>query len=398
MTEAAVRRPPLLERVGVQYFERRAGTLPVARPTDAVHYLNSEERAGLRRVQVGAVARSALAGALSASVSAAAELWANAFIPENVPVWSLASLHFWLIVGGATAAASVIEILFIYWDTLRAVHRLAHVAGLDVFGPHGQGEHRAIAAALARAALELPNPVDGDVRVNPLRESSRAMLLAASLAYKAKIGVTNFLFKMVVRRMLGRVLVRSALNTLVPFVAVPVTALWNGVVTRKVLEEAKLRAMGPSAAEELTSLVFAEVPALSDAGRLAALRAVAAAIVRTQDLHPNLVALLEQVRQRAGDTGNAELDDVGEFLGSLGALPANERRVALQLLAVAIAVDGKVTAKETRLYADALEAVGMPPDLAPVVRLTRAFAHGEGVAVEALRAMGAPAAASAPAS
>lgn len=384
---AAARRPPLLERVGVQYFERRATALPVVQATDAVHYLNPEERAGLRRVQVGAVSRSALAGAVSATVSAVAELYANSIVPEDVPLWSLGSLHFWAIVGGATAAASVVEILFIYWDTLRSVHQLAHVAGLNVFGPHGRGEHRAIAAALARAALELPNPIDGNVHVDPLRESSKAMLLLASLAYKAKIGVTNFLFKLLVRRLLGRVLVRSALNTLVPFVAVPITALWNGVVTRKVLEEAKLRAMGPSAAEELVGLVFAEAPALSEAGRRAAVRAIAAAIVRTQDLHPNVVALLEEVREQAGDTGNAELDDVGEFLESLPALPPGELRVALRLLAVAIAVDGKVTAKETRLYGDALEAVGRPVDLAPVVRLTRAFAHGEGVAVDALEAL-----------
>jgi len=387
MTAAAEKRPPLLERVGVQYFERRASALPTVQATDAVHFLNPEERKGLRRVLLGAVSRSALAGAISASVSAVAELYASSFIPEDAPVWSLHTLHFWAIVGGATAVASVLEILFIYWDTLRSVHQLAHVAGLNVFGPHGRGEHRAIAAALARAALELPNPIDGNVHVNPLRESSKAMLLAASLAYKAKIGVTNFLFKMIVRRMLGRILVRSTLNALIPFVAVPITALWNGIVTRKVLEEAKLRAMGPSAAEELVGLVFAEVPALSDAGRLAAVRAIASAIVRTQDLHPNVVALLEEVRKKAGDTGNAELDDVGEFLESLATLTPKELRVALQLLAVAIAVDGKVTAKETRLYTDALQAVGRPVDLAPVVRLTRAFVHGEGVAVDALNAV-----------
>ncbi len=385
---AATPKRPLLERVGVQYFERRSQALPpVAAAQDAVHVLNPEERRGLRRVVVGAISRSCLAGALSATASAIAEVLADPLVKEDTPLFSLASAEYWLILGGVTAVASVIEILFIYWDTLRSVHELAHVAGLKLFGTEPKEQGRAIAEALARAALELPNPIDSPHRINPRREASKWRLLVASLAYKAKIGVTNFLLKMVIRRMLGRVLVRSALNAFIPFVAVPVTAAWNGVVSWLVLKEARLRAMGPSAAEELVELVFADAPPLSGAGRLAALRAIAATIVRTQDLHPNLLALLEEVRRHAGDTGAEELDDVGEFLDSLKALPPAELRLTLQLLAVAVIVDGRLSRRERKLYTDALAAAGRPIDLAPVERLCTAFVRGEGVADDAVRAI-----------
>lgn len=384
----AVEKQPLLERVGVSYFEKRSAgrTKPQAAPVDAIHLLNPQERAALRGVQNGAIIRSCIAGAISAIVSAAAEVQADQWIPDP-ETWSSAFFRYWLIVGGATGIAAVLEILYLYWDILRSVHRLSEETGLNLFGKDVKKADQQIAQALARAALELPNPIDLNDRINPRRESSKWRLVVASLLYKLKVGVSNFLMKMLVRRILGRVFVRSAVNSVVPFAAVPITAAWNGVVTWLVLREARLRAMGPSAAKELVEVVFADAPVLSDAGRLATVRAVAAAIVRTQDLHPNLLALLTEVQAKAGDTGNAELDDPGEFLRSLKTLAPGEQRLALQTLAVACIVDGHVTAREKKLLTQAFAELGRPVDFEPIHRLRREFVAGNGVADDAVRAL-----------
>lgn len=382
---------PLLERVAVQYFARRSerAPLPPTPPSqaDAVHVLNPDERRAMKRVAAGAILRSAIVGAISGGISAAAEVWATPIAPEGTPLWSEASLKFWLIVGGATAIAAVAEILYLYWDILRSTHELARAAGLELFGPNRKASDAALVDALARAALELPNPIDDPRGINPRRESSNLRLLVASLAYKAKVGVTNFLMKMLLRRVLARVLVRGTLQTLLPFVGVPVTAAWNALVTWWVLREARIRAMGPSASQELVDLIFADAPNLSDAGRLSAARAVAASIVRTQDLHPNLTALLDEVMVHVKDTGKAELDDVGLFLDGLKALPPGELRVSLQVLAIACIVDGRFTARERRLWSDALAAAGRPIELEPIERLRRAFVRGDGVADDVIRAM-----------
>ncbi len=375
---------PLLERVGVSYFRSRSEKSAAVTAIDAVHFLNPEERAGMRRVERGAIVRSCVAGALSGAASAVAEVYANTLLPESAGPLSHESLKFWLIVGGVTLVASVLEIAFLYWDTLRSVHELARVAGLELFGKDRSKSDTALGESLARAALELPNPIRGPHGINAQREASKWRLVFASLAYKAKVGVTNFLVKMLVRRMLGRVFVRSVVNTVIPFVAVPITALWNGLVSWRVLHEARVRAMGPSAAEELVDRVFAEAPPLSHAGKLAAVRAVAGAIVRTQDLHPNLVALLDLVAKKVGDLGRAELDDVGELLASLGTLAPEERTVALRLLAIACIVDGRITSREAALFKEALVAAGRKPDLEPIERLRKAFVGGDGVAGDAL--------------
>ncbi len=380
---------PLLERVAVFYFQKRSAAHPAPSgdPTDAIHVLNADEREAVTRVERGAIVRSCLAGAVSASIAAAAEVWASASLGDDAALFSGESLRFWAIVGGATAIAAVLEIAFLYWDILRSVHELSSVTGLRLFGKSEEETNEVIAQGLARAALELPNPIEIGQRINPRREASKWRLLFASVVYKLKVGVSNFLFKMLVRRILGRVLVRSLVNSLLPFAAVPITAAWNGVVTWLVMREARLRAMGPSAAREWVEVVFADAPALTEAGRLAAVRAVAAAIVRTQDLHPNLVALLNEVIEKAGDTGTAELDDPDAFLRSLESLGAGEQRLALQLVSAACVMDGRVTRREKRLITEAFTALGRPVLLDAVEKLRHAFVAGHGGAGEALRAI-----------
>jgi hypothetical protein len=379
---------PLLERVGVRYFERRSAgrPSPEAGGADAVHLLNAAERAAVGRIARGAIFRSCLAGAISATVAAVAEVWATE-PADGTALLSNESLRFWAIVGAATAISAVLEILYLYWDILRSVHELSQVTGLQLFGANREQTDRQIAQAMARAALELPNPVNLFDRINPRREASKWRLMVASLVYKLKVGVSNFLIKLLVRRLLGRVFVRSVVNSLVPFAAVPITAAWNGVVTWLVMREARLRAMGPSAARELADVIFADAPPLSEAGRLAAVRAVAAAIVRTQDLHPNLVALLGEVQRKAGDTGAAELDDPGAFLRSLATLSPGEQRLALQTLVVGCVVDGRLTGREKRLLTQAFAELGRPLDFGPVHRLRRELVAGNGVPDDAVRAL-----------
>jgi hypothetical protein len=370
--------PPLLERIGVAYFRSLSRGVTVV-DVDGVHYLNPQERAALGKVAQGAVIRAAIAGALSSLVSVTAELLALPLVAPGAGghVALSATVRFWGIVIGATALAAALEIGFLYWDALRSVHRLAVVAGLDVFGD-ARAERAAVAGGLARAALELPNPTGAVFGVNARREASRLELAVASLVYKLKISVTNFVLKALVRRMLGRTALRSYLQVLVPFVAIPVTAAWNAIVAYLVLREARLRAMGPSAAHVLAGHVLGDA-SLSEKGRVGVLRAVASSIVRTEDLHPNLIALLHEVVERIGHPDVRGVDDPQAFLALLHDLPTEERPVVLRMLVVAAVLDGRLTRKERRLLRDAFGAAGMALDLSAVHALRKAIVGGDAV-------------------
>lgn len=353
---------PDLEALGLQYLRRRAAVPSFTEPTDPIHILNPTEQAALRRIERGMVLRAAIAGALSGTVSAAAELIAIGSGP--------ATTIGWLWVAGATLAATAMEIAYLYWDALRSVHDLAAAAGVRLFPP-GVSISAMTATALARAALELPNRPDPRIPVNPYREASKAMLVAAAILYKLKIGLTNFLLKALIRRLGGRTLLRSW----APFVAVPVTALWNAWVARVVIHEARIRAMGPSATRERLDFLLQARSPLSPAARLAALRAAGCAVVGKRDLHPNLAVLIEMLRERLGAPVEP-IDDRPAFLATLPALGQEERDVVMELLAFALVLDGHLSHRERRLWQQARSACGLGPDVQRLRHLRRAFLAG----------------------
>ncbi len=369
------KQPPLLERLGVRYLRSLSAALPPVEAADAVHVLNPEERAALKRVTRGAIFRAFLAGAVSALIAAVGEtLLSPIFLgpePDAATVEQL--VWFWVAFGPVVGLAAGLEIAFLYWDGLRSVHRLAHVAGLRLFPVEDDADGHTVAAALARAALELPNPTDSVFGVDPRREASKLKLLVSSLLYKVKVGASNFLAKALVRRLMGRSVVRAYLS----FVAIPVTGLWDALVCAKVMREARIRAMGPSAAKELAALVFGGAPAPSSPCRTEILRAVGSSIVRSFDAHPNLVLLLREVRRHVGEPTREVLDDTRAFLAGLAALPPPEQALVLRILCVAAIIDGKLVSSERRLIREALAVCGRPADDAPVRRLRRAFLSGD---------------------
>jgi hypothetical protein len=361
---------PLLERLATRLL--RAAPIEQARVfEDPVHVLNPEERAGVRRIERSAIAHAAAAGVANAVLTGVGELWALPLLGPN-PDLATAAQHtsFWLTFGVASLVAAVLEIAYLYWDALRAVRRLANVTGLTV----GDEEDDEVALALARAALELPSPPHPTMGVDPRREATRFELAVASLVYKLKITVTNFVFKALLRRALGRAVTR----TLLAFAAIPVNAAWNVAVCWLVLREARIRVMGPTAAEEIVRTVLDRPSPLSQNAKLALHRAVASAIVRTRELHPNLLALMRSLRSRIGEpAAGAELDDTRLFLDSLSTLEPDEAKAALSSRTAAAILDGRLVRHERRLLVEARRRAGLSPDLTYVERLRRAFVAGD---------------------
>jgi hypothetical protein len=283
------------------------------------------------------------------------------------------TISYWGVFGVLALIAAVLEIAYLYWDSLRAVRSLSLVAGLQIDAL----ENLDTRFALARAALELPNAPDVTFGVDPHREASRFQLATASLVYKLKVSVTNFLFKALVERGVGRL----ATRTVLAFTAIPINAAWNALVCWFVLREARIRVMGPSAASQMLDTVFKAEPAPSAALLETLHRALAAAVVRTSELHPNHLSLMRELRQRVGEPpADLQIDDTRAFLQSLPALTAPERRTALRVLAIAAILDGRLVKRERRLLLEAYEAAAIPPALDHVERLRQAFVTGDPIA------------------
>lgn len=367
----------VLDRLGSDFLRRNAETAAVA--DDPIHVLNPVERAGLRKVSRRAVSRAVLAGVVNAVLTGLVDLFAARLFPPTPELTLWQRAPYYAIFGLGAVALAALEIVYLGWDGLRSVTRLSAVAGLEL----SRDENREVALALARAALELPNPPEAVLGVNPHREASKMQLVVASAVYKLKISVTNFVFKQMVERVLPRVATRYVLA----FTAIPINGLWNGLVCFSVLREARIRVMGPSAAVEMMDAVLEGEPEASAALCATLHRAVASAIVRTRELHPNHVAIVRVVRQRFGEPEpGLELDDSDAFLKALPGLAPHERRIVLRLLVVAAILDGRLVRAERRLLLEAHAAAGAVPSLASVEALRRAFVSGDIISRDDLRA------------
>ena len=364
-------KPGALERYAVSFLQDRLKD-EKGGSFDPAYILSPEERDGINRVIYGTMWRGALVGSLCSLVAVTVEV----FNPGATTFWS----YFYL--GVATVVTALVEMFYLYWKHLDAVTQLARITGLQNIGL-GRFPEVAIAEAMARAALELPDPLRAVDGVNPHRESPRWLLVLGALFYKLKYSASNFIFKFLIRRIAAR----SVVRTFASYVGVPLSAFWNAYTSYRVLREARMRAVGPSAVQELHRNFLAKYPKVSAAGVHAIFRAAAVAMVRKREAHPNLVVLFRSLEERYGKQTIEELDSSTHFLEALTPLEGTERDLALTVLQVATILDGDISSREEEFLLEARALCGFAPTLAPVRRLLRVFVTGRPISNRALEAL-----------
>ena len=373
-----------VEKLAVGYFKKRAGVGVRPLHGDAVHFLNPEERRTLRRIERNAVLRAGAAGALAASLGAVISVLARPLLGDEPADASWGETLRYLGVTVLTAVpVAIVELSFIWSNAIVSVQRLAEAAGVALFRPDdasGDEEDEIFAGVLARAALEIPNPPRPLFGIDPRREASRWRLIAATIVYKAKVSASNFLL----RKLLVRAFGRAGLRSWIPFIAVPVTATWDAFVCRRALREARLRAIGPSAARELVDCLLGQVPAPTPMLHEAMFRAIATAVVRSIDFHPNLVELLNALKRRVGSLEADEIDDTRRALDLMRRLEPAERRVALQMLVTACVFDGRIGRKEWDVLGRGYALFGWATPRVAVLAFKRSFLNGDELGVEQL--------------
>ncbi|MCP5536698.1 MAG: hypothetical protein H7A51_10790 [Akkermansiaceae bacterium] len=352
-----------LEKIGHAVLRRMGPTCPGGTSVEEQRVLSDDEQLLLKKIVRWTVFRAALAGALSAVAAACAAVYAERRFGDEL-------VAYWLVFGGVSLLAAVLEVGFLYFDALRAVHRISAASDVELF-PQGDERSR-MAGVMVRAAMELPNPPDRDPYVNPFRRASKWRILLGALVYKGKILVTNALAKVVVRK----ILLRGAARAWLEFVAVPVTAAWNAVVCFWVLREARIRAIGPSALQQVLPELLAQVDAQAAE---AAQRAVGCCVLASRDLHPNHLRMLEMMREVSGIEVTELADDHEEFLRNLSDLKQHEREVVLDLYVLAVLVDGRISKGEKALLAQALRIHGAEPAHGWLREARNSFRRGYGV-------------------
>lgn len=299
--------------------------------------------------QKRAVLRAAAAGMVSGGLIGIAEVYVirgllpreDAGFLDHIGVWSA-----FLVFAGLVSA---IEILFLYWSALRAGSEIAARARLK--GRENAGD---VFRGLARAAFEFPEPPDPVFGIDPYARIPGWRITARRVLYRLKVGVSSLLVRLFLRRVAGRMIVRSVL----PLIAAPLYAVWNALITLWIMRELRVRAFGPPAIARLMETLDSEQPVPSHDEATIMLDGTAEMLMRGCDAHPNHVLLLARLKERAG-IGTDTLDaDWTRARNALAGLDDAARLRVIDVLSLAAATGSKVRQSQERLLHEASEICG----------------------------------------
>ncbi len=330
----------------------------------------------MRPIERGVVLRGALAGALCGlatywGVVTAEPLYIEA--SSDAPWWT--NWAFYSASLGIAIFATLIEVVYLYYDAIRGALTLGQVAEQATHEPSPDPE--ALKTALIRAGLEIGDQTRPLYGIDPLQETSRWRLLVFTVAYKLKVTASNFILKMLVRRFAARTLGRSAGRSAVEMLAMPVFALWNAWVCRTIMVQARVRATGKPLIDEVFSLVFPHgVSAMPDHLQHACFLAIREQVVRAAGFHHNMILLAHRFVAEAKDSVIKQHEGAQNLGTCLKVLNADERAVVMEFFILLCALDGRVWRWEKRKLKILLNEVDLAPDAGRLKGYRRAVRKG----------------------
>lgn len=331
--------PGFLEKIGVKYYRflsEKAGT------------------AGLRNVGIDDLQPDSTLKALAANITAFAAVIAFAIgaLTTFVTIWIewtyqdvLDSTSYYLLYGSALVVMLAVEMAVLFWLGLVIVYSLACLTG------HNQAENDsclpgddAIPNILARAALEVPDPIISYLGIDPLKHLSKSKLLLVGFLYKAKVFLSSLAVKFLLIRFFGKGELRLSFS----WVAIPITGFWDAFTLYKVAREARLRLFGNKLAEYIVTDILTDevITRLSPQAREGCVRAVATMMVLAEHYHPNMLVLLLRLCRAFDIDESKEYDNWEDFLTILDEVSETERYFLLDLLCVSAAFDGHLSRLE----------------------------------------------------
>ena len=328
-----------LERAGVLYY-RRLATRASASNHDNVSIQELPLDDTLSFLAENTTANAAIIAFAIGAATTMVTVWVELTYSN-----AMDAIAYYSLLGGVTLAMLLIEFTVLFWAALTTVHCLAHLTGhhkvdADPLLPGDDG----VPNLLARAALEVPDPVVHYLGVDPLKYVSKPKLLIIGLFYKAKVILSSVAAKFLLRRLAGKAGLRMGFA----WIAVPITGIWDAVILYRVAREARLRLFGHRLAQYLSQQILtpAYFRQLSPKAREGAIRAVATMMVLTENYHPNMLMLLVQISDSVNAHDERDYDDWNQFLGILSEVSDKERYFLLDLLCIAAAFDGRLSTRE----------------------------------------------------
>ena len=358
-----------IERYGLRYLKKECpGEKTNTRKWD------DEQREKILRIERRTLWIAGLSGAVSGGIIAGMELVLRAWLVDDVETadWN-EMIPYYAVNLAFVGFVTVIEVIFLFWLVLSDVARMACIGRLGL----AERPDDVLTTGISRAAMDMPNPQTSFYGINPYHQISGWKLMLYTAAYRAKVGATSIIMRMLLRR----VFARAALRSIVPLLAIPLYAFWNVVICYWIMREARGRAAAPIAIAELVEQLEAEKKALGKEEQRVLVALIAEGMMGARDSHPSYLLLLSQVIKLFDmEKETAEQDfDWDKVLDRLAALDHEQQKLAIEVLKLSVILDGPPNRRQRRLLKDACDVCGLAYEPATPKRAYTEFIQGQGM-------------------
>ncbi|MBX7095497.1 MAG: hypothetical protein K1X56_12320 [Flavobacteriales bacterium] len=335
--------------------------------------LTKQQLKSVRSVKLQALSLSAIAGMLGVILLYLPPHW----FPEFFTLWTF-PLNLW----GSTfeiplfstlygLVLAVAEIYFLVFINIRAVHRLAIVCG---FPPKEDPEYDMHIRSLVNIGVEKNAKNELSIGLNPWQGYKRYHLILLFVWNKVKASLSNILFKMIIRRVLGR----YALRIWVDLAGIPVMAIWNAIAANNVFEHAKVRILAPSVIQY--SLLYLQNKHKDEASfRHLSYDILQFLAIKKRSFHENHYLLSINLLRTFNIDPKQEHELGDDFYEKIKGLHPEVKEDIARLLLIGIIIDGSLSFQEKRSIRDMQEHGIFPYSMEEVKLCMQEFVSGKGI-------------------
>jgi hypothetical protein len=298
------------------------------------------------------------------------------FFPEAFALWTVKHTlfstsfevpYFATLYGIVLAVA---EIYFLVYLNIRSVHKMALACN---FPPRHDPNFNLHIKSLVNIGVEKNAKNELSIGLNPWQGYSRFRIIMIFVWTRIRATLSNVLFKMLLRRILGRYAVR----VVVDIAGIPIMAGWNMWAANKVLKQARVRILSPGFIQQTVMYLHKKyhdnpqfIDLIYDTLQFLA--------VRKRSFHENHYLLSINLLK----TFNVPLRNTHEvpdnFIDKLEALPEEMQDDIAHLIIIGMIVDGHLSWLEKKSLDEMSEVGIIEYNTAEVKEIMHKFIQGQG--------------------
>ncbi|MFZ5554167.1 MAG: LBF_2804 family protein [Bacteroidota bacterium] len=338
--------------------------------------LSAEEWASLRKIRIKTLLFSALAGTLGVLLL----YLPPHFWPDFFTLWTFhpvifgTEIEFPLFATLYGIVLAVAEIWFLVVINIRAVHAMAKVCSFPPKNDPDRDEH---IRSLVNIGTEKNAKNELNIGLDPHQGYSKYRLMMIFIWNKVKASLSNVVFKMLVRKILGRYAVR----VVVDLAGVPVMATWNAIAANGVLRHAKVRILAPNVIQ-YTALYLHKKYSNDEIFRNLLYDILQYLAIKKRSFHENhyllSVNLLKTFRITTKEKHHL---DEKTFLQTLLQLPEEMRQDISKLMVVGMMLDGHLSLLEKKSIREMNEKGICKTNVDELKKIMAEFVNGKGIGI-----------------